>query len=589
MLLFFSLVSGLGVTLGHVLFTIGEGTSAPLYLHVVSGLATGILFFFLTLLCTAVLARLAGALYVRAPEDAQQNRLSAWKLQLILFVSWLPCYFAYFPAIYSYDAEPQLFQYTGAAFDDHHPLFHTLTLGWAYDFGQWLQARGIALDGMAVYSLVQMFLLSFALSRLVCLLTELGLTKRGRILTMLFFALFPLHPLMAVTTSKDTYFSAFLVLLSVALARLLLFPPEGGQGTVSFRHLLPLTVSALFMMLFRKNGFYMMLGLLLVLAVVVFRPSGRRGNHPSAADSRPSGSGRLRLYRLLLCATALSLALFLLLSEALIAALGAKRGEAAEALNIPLQQIARTYASNRETLQSSGELEEILYYETEEGLRGYRPYISDMVKQGFRNEAFAENPFGFVSLWTKLFLRYPSSYVTAVLYHTMGAWYPLDVSHTLVYRDWWRDRTGYYITNATPVFAERFVKEENLLPALRRVYEWFATDCVQLKFVPLQLLFSPWLYCTGSFFLFLALLVKRRQRAALVTLPHTVNLLFIYLGPCVIARYFYPFIALFPLMVALAVSPYVTEEAPLPSRKAPAPEADVPEVSGACMTTENTK
>ena len=561
LLLFFSLFAGLGVTLGRILFMTGEGTGGDMRKLVLTSLASGILFFFLTLLGTAVLSRLARALYVLAPAEERTAQPPAWRLWLILFLSWLPCYIAYYPAIYSYDAEPQLFQYTGAAFDDHHPLFHTLTLGWAYDAGQWLQSKGIPLDGMALYALAQMLVLSFALARLVDLLGALGLTKRGRTLTMLFFALFPLHPLMAVTTSKDTYFTAFLVLFCVSFTRLLLC--EEGAATPSFCKLLPLAGSALFLMLFRKNGLYMLLVLLFVLLIVVLK---RR---------------REKLWRMLFAATALSVALFLLLHALLMAALSARRGGAAEALNIPLQQIARTYMSSRDALTAAGELEEIRVYESEDGLRGYRPYISDVVKQGFDNEAFRRDPAGFLSLWGKLLFRYPASYAAAVLYHTMGAWYPLDVSHTLVYRDWWRNRTGYYITNATPVFAERFVKEENLLPPVRRVYEWFATDCVQLRFVPLQILFSPWLYLTGSFFLFLLFCIQRRRRALLVSVPHIANLLIVLLGPCIIARYFYPFIALFPLMICFASSPYVTETVPLSSRKAPPQAPGVPEASGA--------
>ena len=549
LLLFFGLFTALGQMLGRILFILGERTGVPLSSLVPASAAVGFLFFFLAVFAVALFGRLLQTLFVQVPEGTQRRQFGPRQLHLILMVSWLPCYIAYYPAIYSYDAEPQLFQYTGAGFDDHHPLFHTLTLGLAYDLGQWLNARGIPIDGMALHSFFQMLVLSFAFVRLVMFMTSLGLTKRGRLLLMLWLALFPPHPLMAVSTTKDTYFTAFLILLTVSLARLLLSKED--DTPLSAKQLLPFVYAALFLMLFRKNGFYMMLVLLAVLLIAFLR-------HRKCA-----------LYRMLFLATALSLALFLSVNEILFAALDAKKGEAAEALNLPLQQIARTYAGRREALAATGELEEMLVYENEEGLRGYRPYISDAVKLGFQNDAFAEDPAGFAALWAKLFFRYPRSYLFALLYHTMGAWYPLDVSHTLVYRDWWRNRTGYFITNATPVFAERFVKEENLLPPVRRLYELFATDCVQLKFVPLQLLFSPFLYLTGTFFLCLYLLIRKRRRAALSLCPLFVNLLIVLAGPCIIARYFYPFIALFPLLIGLACSPHVTETVPLSFRSVP--------------------
>ena len=87
-----------------------------------------------------------------------------WFWQLIILITWLPCFLAYFPGIYSYDGEPQLIQYTSGKLDNHHPIIHTLILGKCYDLGRWLRANGIDIDGLAFYTAIQVLLLSFALA-----------------------------------------------------------------------------------------------------------------------------------------------------------------------------------------------------------------------------------------------------------------------------------------------------------------------------------------------------------------------------------------------------------------------------------------
>lgn len=112
--------------------------------------------------------------------------------QLCILLCWLPCYIAYFPAIYSYDGEPQLIQYTTHAFDNHHPILHTLILGWCYDLGKFLrQNMGISVDGMAFYAFGQMLLLSGAFAYGIRYLNRRGCKNRLTIAVTAWCGLFP--------------------------------------------------------------------------------------------------------------------------------------------------------------------------------------------------------------------------------------------------------------------------------------------------------------------------------------------------------------------------------------------------------------
>ena len=540
-------MTGAGQVLGMALMRMREGR--PIYdgafpvslllQGLIYGLVAGVMVFTLCILIRKTNHSAAASGKERLERPELSDRALGWITGVVLFLCWLPCWIAYFPAIYSYDGEPQLIQYTSGAFDNHHPVFHTLIMGWCYDLGQRFTKMlpGEAyLDGMAIYALIQMVFLIFAYTRVIRLAKKLGAGKIFLILLVLWFAFFPVHPLMAITTTKDTMYTAALVLFLCALGEIL-FSVGGRLSLIDF------TVSGILMMLFRKNGLYLISGLILVLAIFLF------------AELISAAGKAETLLIAAMCVVTIMLAL--LAENTMIRVTGAVQGESAEALSIPLQQLSRAYKSNTNDFTME-ELERIAEYESLVGLNNYRPFISDAVKQGFNNEHFREDPAGFFKLWLHYGIQYPGPYAMAFLYHTMGAWYPEDISHTLVYEDWWRDRTGYLITDAVPVFAQRFVIKENFWPACRDFYEKIATECVYRSVPLLRNLFSPYLYCAGIVLFMLACLTggrrarSERRSLLLITVPLFVHYLMILAGPCVISRYIFPLMAALPIVMAAA-------------------------------------
>ncbi len=368
---------------------------------------------------------------------------------------------------------------------------------------------------------------------------------------LLWFALFPVHPVMAVTTTKDIFFTAFAVLFLLRLSDILIpASPDSDERKemagsrariLFFLQRVLLGFDGVMMTLFRKNGLYMMLLLLvfLVISAAAAAVSLKRGRKDSVC----------------LSAMAVFLLVMILVYKGtdayLIKITNAGKGEAAEALSLPLQQIARAYKSGGNSLKED-DLNDVEKYISEFGLNQYRPSISDGVKQYFNNEEYAENRSEFFKVWLRIGIESPGAYAAAFLYQTMGAWYPDDVSHLEVYRDWWRNRVCYIVTDAEPVFvAYDFVERDNFAPAVRSFYEAICTDCVYRKIPLVKYLFSPLLWCLGAFMLPIALLVRKRKRAFLVSVPVFGELVMIFLGPCVISRYIYPFMGLLPVLSVL--------------------------------------
>lgn len=469
----------------------------------------------------------------------------------VIAAAWFPCWLAYYPANYSYDGEPQLIQYTTGVFNSHHPLLHTILLGRCYNLGVFLKAHGIPVDGMAVYSALQALFLAYAYASAVRFAAKRGASKAGIVTMLLWFALFPVHPVMAVTTTKDIFFTAFAVLFLLRLSDILIpASPDSDERKemagsrariLFFLQRVLLGFDGVMMTLFRKNGLYMMLLLLvfLVISAAAAAVSLKRGRKDSVC----------------LSAMAVFLLVMILVYKGtdayLIKITNAGKGEAAEALSLPLQQIARAYKSGGNSLKED-DLNDVEKYISEFGLNQYRPSISDGVKQYFNNEEYAENRSEFFKVWLRIGIESPGAYAAAFLYQTMGAWYPDDVSHLEVYRDWWRNRVCYIVTDAEPVFvAYDFVERDNFAPAVRSFYEAICTDCVYRKIPLVEYLFSPLLWCLGAFMLPIALLVRKRKRAFLVSVPVFGELVMIFLGPCVISRYIYPFMGLLPVLSVL--------------------------------------
>jgi len=445
-----------------------------------------------------------------------------WFWQLMMLIFWLPCFLAYFPGIYSYDGEPQLIQYTAGRLDNHHPIIHTLILGKCYDLGQWLMAKGINIDGLAFYTIIQVLLLSFALAYMIRFLVEKKVGRVFVILCAVYICLFPTVPIMAVSSTKDTFFTAFFILFITGITEALY---HNGKN-IYFK----LFVFSMGCMFFRRNGYYVILILMLWLVglCIIKRKSAQK----------------------YLVSTAIvlfvSVIVFTISEKAVITLTHASKGEAAEALSIPLQQMARAFKNDDNAIRIKYG-ERLTSYISETGLCNYRPLISDGVKQYFNNELFAENKKDFAKVYLELGKDYPGPYALAVLYLTKGDWHMLDTSYCRVYKNWWRDRTGYLITDATPVFAGDFVKKSNLLPQIRALYERFASDCTFMRCIPLMIICAPAFYVFLSLLGAVAILMNKKRGFYLVFAAILLYLLTVFFGPCVLVRYIFPLMAAMPL------------------------------------------
>lgn len=466
---------------------------------------------------------------------AKSGREWFWLSWLCMLLFWLPGYLAYYPAICSYDMTVQLEQIREHAFNDHHPIFHTLLIKGAILLGQWL---GNVNTGIGIYAFLQMMLLSAVMAAGIALLFRQGV-KRGWLLALLVYGcIFPFHMYMSISVTKDTIFSAFFLLQLLLLAFIL---KEGKREWKLKAADWGYMVSGICVILFRTNGKYalMVLGVFLVAAVFF-------------------GKKQRKLYICLMAETVICLVAGSLLLSFVFMATGAEQGDRREMLSMPIQQLARTMVYHggvgimQEDDGTMAEEDKALINDfiLDQAYLEYRPDIADPVKRHTNTYVARYRIKDFLNTYVGLFLEYPGDYINALLAVNAGYLYPGDVSHAVINVNG-RDRGLGYIQTR---WVENELNPDGIYKASK--WEWlhekleeFADSNGYLKVPVLKYLMVPGSYLWLYLVLAACLVLQKKYRQLFLLALILGYYLTLFLGPTVQLRYLYP------VMIAL---PYLT-------------------------------
>lgn len=138
-----------------------------------------------------------------SPKKSVLYFLGVW---MGIFVCYLPLFLTWWPGNFVFDAKYQLQNVIEGYLNTHHPLLHTLLMGWAYMFGK---AVGDVSWGYQFYTLFQMLVLTSSFAYLVMYLYKKNAPKCVCVATALWFALFPMHAVFSISSTKDVLCAAF--------------------------------------------------------------------------------------------------------------------------------------------------------------------------------------------------------------------------------------------------------------------------------------------------------------------------------------------------------------------------------------------
>lgn len=324
----------------------------------------------------------------------------------IIFVAWIPYFLNYYPGVITADSMGQICQSLGIYnLTNHHPVFHTFFIGIAMNIGKLLGNYNF---GVAIYSIVQMIVTSGIFSFAIYYMAKRNVDSRFRVLTLLFYAFYPVNALYSITMWKDIPFSIAMLIFTIMMTEISM---NKENFMKSKKKNVLLIISMLLIILFRNNGVYVVL-LTIPFLFLIDR----------------------KHFKKIAVITCIVIGTYMIWKGPVFSIFHIKEGSIREALSIPLQQFARITKYNSDTLTEDEKWRIYKYLPTDQLAQVYTPQISDPVKNNFSNEAFAEDKIGFVKLWAKLCLKYPRAAVESFLCNSYGYWYP-EAIHWVVGRE----------------------------------------------------------------------------------------------------------------------------------------------------------
>lgn len=451
------------------------------------------------------------------------DRLLFFIVWAFIFIMWLPAYLILYPGVLSYDMISQTTSALGEITNNHHPVLHTWLIRVFMRMGEKLFSGYES--GIGLLSLLQMIILSYALSRMVMLLKKKAVPILLVIGTAVLSAVWFMNACLSVTMIKDTLHAAFLVLFCCHFVEIATNPSE---YIARKRNLVLFPIVSFFMCAFRNNGLHIYLfcfAILLVLRISRFR--------------------KVKRYLPLIAVVILPVIMFKIYTGPVFDALGIEPGQVREALSIPIQQLQRVAVKRAgeltpEQTEMMGYYIDDLEWRSWSPGREYDPFISDPAKSCFISSRYEDDPIAFWKFYLQTGKQFSKEYLVAFLSNTLGYWYPgyYDFSYVM------------YDNYAPETFPEPLERKSILKSkALEGYYEslcssdfWRSTWGVRIFFVSG---FAPWIL------IFTVVLSWRKKGFFTMTLPLFLPLIAQYgimlLSPMSSFRYSWPYYLMLPL------------------------------------------
>lgn len=440
----------------------------------------------------------------------------------LIFIAWLPAFLASFPGIYGYDSVYQTGYYVRDSISLHHPLAHTYLLGFCVvTLGKFLGSIEI---GMAVYSIVQMLLLSLAFAFSCGFLRKIHLPEIIREAVLIFYMFLPTHAIMSFSSTKDILYSALFVAVLVCVAQIVF------ESTIllDMRFLILFSFVCFMNAIFRNQGIYVLIPALLI---GVFLLSGCRK----------------RLLGVLFC---LFVSFAIYSGPITKLAGGVEADPIREMVSVPVVQLSRTAVYVPEDL-TEDEMTTIANY-----IPNYEKYpgeqgISDVMKNSFRSDLFRENPQEFIGLWIRVGLKCPAAYFDAFARLCIGLWYPdMNEPDSEAYHPYWEYHSSI---QREP---EWIIPQRTALKGFEKLSDYYANMTYNNSYQKIPVI--SMLYSSGFYVWMMLILITYICYIREVELLFPVSFVFflwltLLLGPVVLYRYVYPIVAVMPILIGILV------------------------------------
>lgn len=312
----------------------------------------------------------------------------------ILAVIYLSHLFFYsYPGVVTNDAVTTIKQILTGEYDNIMPFWHTLTVELFFRLGMAL--FGEINRAIAFYHVVQCLFLAACFAYAILTLYQIGIPHILLGVVLAGYGILPYHIAYSATMWKDVLFGAAALLMVTALLRII-----KNVGQKKIWNTVVFIIGSVGLALWRTNGLFAFGSLFLVMVLFLRKK-----------------------YKRLLTIMSIIFVVCWVLTSPLLTALNIPDTDFVEALAIPFQQVSRVIASDLPLTDADNQmLSEV--FDMDLVRAKYNPNIVDPIKfASMRSKIpLMEDPLAYISLWLKLGLKYPGTYLEAWVEETKGYW-----------------------------------------------------------------------------------------------------------------------------------------------------------------------
>lgn len=440
----------------------------------------------------------------------------------IFILSDVPIFLSQWPGNFVFDSIYQFSEELHNSYSTHHPILHTLLLGKTYRLGEQM---GNVSAGCQFYTLLQMLILSSAFAYLLFYLYRRNVPRCIRVGVFLWYALFPMHQVFAISATKDVLFAAFFLYYAILLFRFAVDREHFARYDYVF-----MIVTGVLLCLLRNNGVYA-LAVSGVILLICLKPWKSKAKY-------------------ILVLTAVLLLQFLCNQGLAALTHAVSKDTQRETLCMPLQCMARV-ASYRKSELAPELYDEVCLYIPEGDISKYSPYCADFVKQNADEILLRTNKLNFFKLWAKIGLEFPDEYFENLITNTLGYWYPLN--------------QGIYVSADMAIYhmligTENEIIKHDFFPLVTGYYEYLF---YHLNFRNVPILGYLFRNAPYVWLLVLALLWSIYKKRYDILGWGMILLMYLgtcFLGPMAALRYIYCLIVCAPLLLYAMLCPKVQQE-----------------------------
>jgi len=435
-------------------------------------------------------------------KPGRYKDMACWKIYMFLVLCFLVIYafqyLAVYPGLFVFDSEWQYSMYVKDEISEHHPVLHTVLLGWIVDLVH--QKTGAFNHGVAAYMVLQIGVCVLCISYFAAFVFKKLKSICSLVLMVLFFGFYPPLVLAVVSSTKDTLFMAFLLLVIALTIELMEDIDRFIRKPVK---VFLWIISTLLIIILRNNCIYA----IPFFAVALFLYKKKKK----------------LIIGLLFGAVFFLYALYKLF---FVAHFVTEEVNGKEKYSVPVQQLMRIYHSEEAdiTMEERELIEKLV---DEKARNNYNPKTSDMAKAGLDMEYYRENSSEINKMYISLVFRNFKMSIESFLENTCGFWYP--GCELTLYPD---GTKGYWVVGCyMPAYSNPKIKP------VFDFYKLFESSEFVTKNPVTSLLFAP-----AAFFYIFAIMfayaVDKKKKTYLPILIFVFALWCTYLlGPVALVRY----------------------------------------------------